>query len=216
MIVVVAPKPALDPYMIDRYLAAGALLEIPAIILFNKTDLLTPDESDDLERVLKGYSEIGYPVLRTSVKRHTGLTALADTLRGHVGVVVGQSGTGKSSLLKALVPDAEIRIGEISQATDEGRHTTTVSALYHLPGGGDLIDSPGVRGFQLWAMPARELAGGFVEFQAYRGQCRFSDCSHLHEPGCRIMAAVEAGEISSRRYESYRTLCAQVPEPGAD
>lgn len=215
MLVVVAPKPAFDAYMVDRYLAAGAILDIPAIIVFNKIDLLSQDAPADVDSILQNYAETGYPVFRTSVPTRIGLTSLADALRDHVGVVVGQSGTGKSSLLKALVPDAEIRIGEISQATDEGRHTTTVSALYHLPAGGELIDSPGVRGFQLWAMPARQLAGGFVEFQAYRGQCRFSDCSHLHEPGCRIAAAVEAGDISRRRYESYRLLCTQVPQPGA-
>jgi ribosome biogenesis GTPase / thiamine phosphate phosphatase len=111
-----------------------------------------------------------------------------------------------------LIPDAEIRIGEISHATEEGRHTTTVAVLYHLNGSGDLIDSPGVRGFQLWPMPARELAYGFVEFQAYLGRCKFSDCSHQHEPGCGVIAAVENGTISRRRYASYLALGAKKPD----
>jgi ribosome biogenesis GTPase / thiamine phosphate phosphatase len=210
MIVVVAPKPALDPAMIDRYLAAAEILKIPPLILLNKVDLLDDAQAALCEQILSEYSGIGYTVLRTSVISGKGLRALSESLRTHIGVVVGQSGTGKSSLLKALVPDAEIRIGEISNATDEGRHTTTVSALYHLPDGGDLIDSPGVRGFQLWPMPARELAGGFVEFHGYLGRCKFSDCSHVHEPGCSIIAAVENAEISRRRYESYRTLSTQA------
>ncbi|MGH8371309.1 MAG: ribosome small subunit-dependent GTPase A [Gammaproteobacteria bacterium] len=210
MIVVVASKPALDPAMIDRYLAAAEILKIPPLILFNKIDLLDDAQASLCEQVLSEYSRIGYTVLRTSVISGEGLRALSESLQTHIAVVVGQSGTGKSSLLKALVPEAEIRIGEISHATDEGRHTTTVSALYHLPDGGDLIDSPGVRGFQLWPMPARELADGFIEFHAYLGQCKFSDCSHLHEPGCSIIAAVEHGAISRRRHESYRTLSAQA------
>lgn len=210
MIVVVAPKPALDTAMIDRYLAAAEILKIPPIILLNKVDLIDDAQAALSEQVLSEYDGIGYTILRTSVISGKGLRTLSESLRTHIGVVVGQSGTGKSSLLKALVPGAEIRIGEISNATDEGRHTTTVSALYHLPDGGDLIDSPGVRGFQLWPMPARELAGGFVEFHAYLGRCKFSDCSHLHEPGCSIIAAVENTVISRRRYESYRTLSMQA------
>lgn len=210
MIVVVAPKPAFDPAMLDRYLVAAASLDIQPVILLNKTDLLDTSSRTALEGVLNEYAVLGYPMLQTSTVSGGGIHAMNESLRHHTGVVVGQSGTGKSSLLKALVPEAEIRIGEISGATDEGRHTTTVAALYHLPSGGNLIDSPGVRGFQLWPMPARELAVGFVEFCAYSDRCKFSDCTHLHEPGCGIRAAVEAGEISHRRYESYRALCAQI------
>lgn len=211
MFVVVAPRPAFDPALLDRYLVAAEILKIPALILLNKIDLLGTPRPAGCELALDEYAAIGYTILKTSAISGAGIHALGESLQGHTGVVVGQSGTGKSSVLKALVPAAEIRIGEISRATDEGRHTTTVSALYHLPGGGDLIDSPGVRGFQLWPIPAQELADGFVEFRACPGQCKFSDCSHLHEPGCRITAAVGNGTISRRRYESYRTLSTQSP-----
>lgn len=212
MIIVVAPKPAPDPAMIDRYLAAAEILKIPPVIVLNKIDLLDAASPASPEQYLNEYAAIGYTILKTSAVTGAGMAVLGETLRRHTGVVVGQSGTGKSSLLKALVPDAQIRIGEISRATDEGRHTTTVSALYHLPGNGDLIDSPGVRGFQLWPLSARELANGFVEFRAYLGRCKFSDCSHLHEPGCSVIAAVEGGEIGRRRYQSYRTLSRQAPD----
>ncbi|MGH8371089.1 MAG: ribosome small subunit-dependent GTPase A, partial [Gammaproteobacteria bacterium] len=198
-----------DPALLDRYLVAAEILKIPPFILLNKTDLLNTPRPAVCEQALDEFAAIGYTILKTSAVSGAGIHALGESLRGHTAVVVGQSGTGKSSLLKALVPAAEIRIGEISQATDEGRHTTTVSALYHLPGGGDLIDSPGVRGFQLWPIPVRDLADGFVEFRTCPGKCKFSDCSHLHEPGCRITAAVGNGAISRRRYESYRTLSAR-------
>ncbi|HEX5340344.1 MAG TPA: ribosome small subunit-dependent GTPase A [Gammaproteobacteria bacterium] len=210
MLVVVAPKPALDTSMIDRYLVAAENLGIAPVILFNKIDLLETLQADAGRRELDEYAAIGYPILRTSTVSGAGIPALNAALLHHTGIVVGQSGTGKSSLLKMLVPEAEIRIGEISHATEEGRHTTSVSVLYHLPGGGELIDSPGVRGFQLWPMPVRELANGFVEFRACLGRCKFSDCSHLHEPGCSIRTALDNGDISRRRYDSYRALCAQA------
>ncbi|HET7921212.1 MAG TPA: ribosome small subunit-dependent GTPase A [Gammaproteobacteria bacterium] len=207
MLVVVAPKPAAEPALIDRYLVAAENLGIEALLLLNKLDL---PGSVGVRDVLEEFAAIGYPVLQVSTVDGTGIAALGEVLRHHTGVVVGQSGTGKSSLLKALVPTAEIRIGEISSASEEGRHTTTVSALYRLPNGGKLIDSPGVRGFQLWPMPVRQLAQGFIEFRASTGTCRFSDCRHLHEPGCGVRASLERGEISPRRYESYRSLCRQL------
>lgn len=209
MLVVIAPKPAFDLNMIDRYLAAAEILEIPPVLVLNKIDLLDEPQRAVADGALGEYAAIGYTILKTSAVAGRGIAALAERLQGHTGVVVGQSGTGKSSLLKALAPDAEVRIGEISHATDEGRHTTTVSALYHLPSGGELIDSPGVRGFQLWPMPPRELARGFVEFGRYYGQCRFADCSHLREPDCRVRQAVENGELNRRRYESYRNIATQ-------
>ncbi|HET9680105.1 MAG TPA: ribosome small subunit-dependent GTPase A, partial [Gammaproteobacteria bacterium] len=128
------------------------------------------------------------------------------TLADHTSVLVGASGTGKSSLLKSLLPDIDVRIGDVVAARDEGRHTTTRTTLYHLPGSGDLIDSPGVRDFMLWPMPVEQLRDYFIEFRSFAGQCRFSDCNHLHEPGCAIQAAVDSGTISQRRYDSYTGL----------
>ncbi len=206
MLVMVAPRPELDPFMLDRYLAAAEVLRLSALLVFNKTDLLTDIESSECNRRLDEFIAIGYAMLKVSVRSGEGLQTVKEALRGHTSVVLGQSGAGKSSLLKALVPEAEIRIGEISQATDEGRHTTSVATLYHLPEGGALIDSPGVRNFHLWPLPPAQLAQCFVEFRKYAPQCRFSNCLHEQEPGCAVTAAVTNGAISARRYQSYRSI----------
>lgn len=204
ILVMVAPHPKPDPFMLDRYLVAAAALGLPALLVFNKADLLADPQLRECERLLDEFAAIGYVILKVSVHSGEGLQSIRNALHDHTSVVLGQSGVGKSSLLKALVPDAEIRIGEISQATDEGRHTTSVSALYHLPGGGSLIDSPGVRNFYLWTLPPGKLAQCFVEFRKYASQCRFTDCLHNMEPDCAVTAAVADGGISGRRYKSYR------------
>ena len=135
-----------------------------------------------------------------------GLDALRARLTGHCSILVGQSGVGKSSLIKRLLPDHDITVGKLSVASGLGKHTTTATTLYHLPNGGRLIDSPGVRDFRLGAVPPAELARGFREFQPCLGHCKFNDCRHLSEPGCAVIDAVTDGRISARRLESYRRL----------
>lgn len=206
MLVMVAPRPEPDPFMLDRYLAAAEVLRLSALLAFNKTDLLADIESSECNRRLDEFIAIGYAMLKVSVHSGEGLQTVREALRGCTGVVLGQSGVGKSSLLQALVPEAEIRIGEISQATDAGCHTTSVAALYHLPEGGALIDSLGVRNFHLWPLPPAQLAQSFVEFRKYAPQCRFSDCLHKQEPGCAVTATVTNNAISARRYQSYRSI----------
>jgi ribosome biogenesis GTPase len=202
IVVVCAPEPACDWYVTDRYLAAAESIGASAAVVFNKADLLTGSEPGELE----DYRRAGYPVLYTSVVTGAGLAGLAALLAGHTSVLVGQSGVGKSSLINALVPGLELTIATVSDATGEGRHTTTATVLHPLPGGGALVDSPGVRDFAPALDDPRNVARGFREIARLAGDCRFADCLHLREPNCAVKTAVEDGRIDARRYESYRRL----------
>jgi ribosome biogenesis GTPase len=206
VIIEAAQEPALDCFLLDKYTVAAELAHTQAVIVINKSDLLTPDERRDIEAQLGDYTALGYPVLFTSALRNSGIEAFADCLAGRTSILVGQSGVGKSSLIKRLLPDRDITVGRLSTASGLGRHTTTATTLYHLPCGGRLIDSPGVRDFRLGEVSAAELGSGFREFTPYLGQCRFNDCRHVSEPGCAVLAALAAGRISARRMESYRRL----------
>jgi ribosome biogenesis GTPase len=135
-----------------------------------------------------------------------------EQLKGHTSVFVGQSGVGKSSLVKTLLPQERISVGELSAQSGLGQHTTSTARLYHLPAGGAIIDSPGVREFRLWPMSRQALARGFIEFRPWLGQCKFRDCSHTHEPGCALREAVARGEISRQRLESYLKIAEQIEE----
>lgn len=206
MVVVTAVQPELDLYLLDRYLVAAELAGTPPLILVNKTDLADHESLKSIRRRVSDYERMGYCVLFVSTKREHGLDELLADLSGHTCIFVGQSGVGKSSLIKALLPDREIRIGELSEASGQGRHTTTATMLYHLPSGGDLIDSPGVREFGLFETDPHRIADGFVEFSPYLGRCRFRDCHHNAEPGCALREGVRAGEITARRLESYHRI----------
>ncbi|MFW5452929.1 ribosome small subunit-dependent GTPase A [Thioalkalivibrio sulfidiphilus] len=205
VVVVIARRPPPQWPLVDRYLVAIEHLDARALLVVNKADL-EPDASDPQPGMEERYRQLGYPVLHTSASAGLGLDDLRGELKDRTSILVGQSGVGKSSLIQALLPGETLRIGEVSEATGEGRHTTTAASLYHLPGGGDLIDSPGVRDFTPPPLPAEDLARGFVEFRAYLGQCRFHNCNHDREPGCAIKAAVESGEISGERYRSYLAM----------
>jgi len=207
MVVVSACRPPPNWGMVDRYLVAAENLPAEAAVLLNKTDLPCGDETAERIEV---YRRIGYPVLRTSALTGQGLDALRDRLRDRTSILVGPSGVGKSALVKALLPDLEIRIGAVSAAHGTGRHTTTRATLYTLPQGGRLIDSPGVRDFEPPAFDARALQRGFREFAPYLGRCRFPDCTHTVEPGCAVIAAAQAGGIDPRRLESYQRLVRQA------
>ncbi len=204
--VVAAPRPGIDESLIDRYLAAAELAGIAPLLVVNKTDLLEAGELAALRARLGVYETIGYPVVLTSCRRAHGLDALLAELAGHTSVLVGQSGVGKSSLIKALLPDQEVRIGALSAASGQGVHTTSTTMLYHVPSGGDLIDSPGVREFDLEERDPERLAWGFAEFRPWFGKCRFRDCRHLSEPGCAVAEAAAAGRISGQRLARYREL----------
>jgi len=206
LVVVCAPRPAPDPFLVDRYLAAAAFMDARGAVVLNKVDL--PEESALIaaREVLAPFGNIGYPLVECSAKTGKGLAALGDLLAGQVSILVGQSGVGKSSLLNTLLPGAKIDTAEVSASSGEGRHTTTASRMYHLPGGGDIVDSPGVRDYAPAAFEQSDLTPGFIEFLEPAAHCRFANCRHMHEPGCGVREAVEDGDIHPRRYESYRRL----------
>lgn len=203
LLVVTAVSPACEPFLIDKYLVAAHALGIQAVLVLNKADLLDDDPEHPLRELVAEYAALGYPTIEVSGETGAGMPALLAALAGHTSVLVGPSGVGKSSLVQRAVPDHEVRIGEISVATGEGKHTTTHTMLFHVPSGGDLIDSPGVRDFMLWPMPVTELRKHFVEFAPFATRCKFGDCTHLREPGCAVRQAVEDDAISIRRFDAY-------------
>lgn len=209
--IVMAPPPVFSTYLIDRYLVAASLLNIPVAIVFNKIDLLSSDQSL-AETVLKPYQQIGYSIFLTSIYLQNTLMRLSEVLKNKTAVLVGPSGVGKSSLISALGSLESIRVGDVS-AKGAGKHTTTATRLYHLSGGGNLIDSPGVREFNLWQVSQHEILAGFKEFQL-QSPCQFRDCHHLAEPGCAIKLAVEKGIIHKDRYQSYEKLIAACKNEG--
>jgi ribosome biogenesis GTPase / thiamine phosphate phosphatase len=202
LLVVCAPRPQPDLFVVDRYLAAAASAGISARIVLNKIELGVEPE---LRAELEGYARLGLPTLECSVRESRAIDALIDACRGETAVLVGQSGVGKSSLVRHLVPGAEAETAELDRDA-EGRHTTTASRLYDLPGGGHLIDSPGVRDFAPAVDRLEPHSLGFVEVDRHGRECRFLDCRHLREPHCAVLAAVARGEIPARRYESYKRL----------
>ena len=206
IMIVAAPEPVPEPFLIDKYTVAAELAETKPVLVINKADLLDAAARSELKSTLADYVNAGYPVIYTSARENTGLEQLADRLAGKASILVGQSGVGKSSLIKRLLPELDIAIGRLSAASGQGRHTTTTTTLYHLPHGGDLIDSPGVRDFRLGQVDADALAAGFREFRPHLGHCRFNNCRHVSEPDCAIIAAATQGEISARRLDSYRRL----------
>lgn len=202
LLVVMAPNPKPDLFMLDRYLAAATSGGISATLVLNKSEL---GIQSDLQRELDNYQAIGYEWLACSTRSGTGMEALLAACSGDISALVGQSGVGKSSLISRMVPKADIEVGELVRE-EEGRHTTTASHLFDLPDGGSLIDSPGVRDF---APAIDRLDGGhlgFIEVARLSPECRFADCRHMREPGCAVIAASEAGRMHPRRYESYRRL----------
>jgi ribosome biogenesis GTPase len=205
VIIEAATEPALDSFLIDKYTVAAELADATPLIVINKSDLLDAAERRGIEVLLEEYRAIGYRCLFTSAKLNTGIQAFRAALADRTSILVGQSGVGKSSLIRRLLPELDIATGKLSSASGQGRHTTTATTLYHLPGG-SLIDSPGVRDFHLGKVAPAGLGRGFREFRPWLGQCRFRDCLHTGEPDCAIEAAFAGGEISARRMESYRRL----------
>jgi ribosome biogenesis GTPase len=228
MLVVSAVRPPLRTGLVDRYLVAAHAEGIEARVVVNKVDLLDgplasdPADSEsrsidtpgDLDAAMAPYEAAGYTVHRVSAATAAGLDALRADVRGHTCVLVGHSGVGKTSLLNALVPDLGERVTALSDATGKGQHTTTTATLYPLDDGGEIIDSPGVRGFGLVEVDPHQVRDHFVDLAARAPECRFADCQHLAEPGCAVRAAVEAGELSRVRYESYCRLRASLIDEG--
>lgn len=200
--VVVAARPACDPFIVDRYLAGASYAGIATLLVVNKLDL--PADAGDLSFV-EPLRTIGIPVVQVSAHAGTGLDALIAVLSGHRTMLAGQSGVGKSSLLNALAGEALRATGALSTASGEGRHTTVSSAILQVPWG-ELADSPGVRDYAPPVVPLQDVQSGFIEIAALARGCRFQDCVHSREPQCAVQAAVASGKIDPRRYESYRRL----------
>jgi ribosome biogenesis GTPase len=202
LVVVVAPVPQPDWFIVDRYLCAATAAGISGAVAVNKADLVANKiDADELTALTRA----GYAHLTCSATTREGLDTLRQLLAQGTSVLVGQSGVGKSSLVSALLPHADIETGLLVR-DEEGRHTTTASRSYPLDSGGTLIDSPGVRDFAPAIEQLDSQTLGFPEVDQRAGQCRFQDCRHMQEPGCAVIGAVEAGELSARRYESYRRL----------
>ena len=206
IIVVSAAVPKTNWYLVDRYLVTAELMNCRTLLVDNKIDLTEPASAGARSKELELYRSLDYAYLGVSAKSGQGIDRLLAELSGSVGILVGQSGVGKSSLVNALVPDADIVVGALSTATGEGKQTTTASMMHKLPGGGRLIDTPGVRDFVPVIDEASDVRFGFPEIRALAGQCRFNDCRHRQEPDCVVKDAVESGSISARRFETYKRL----------
>lgn len=203
--VVSIARPEPDLFLLDRLLAVAELNDLAALVVCNKADLIPPGEGP-LSEPLRAYAEAGYEVLLVSAKSGVGLDRLAERLAGRITVLAGPSGAGKSSLVNALVPGTGLRVGEVGTRSGRGRHTTTSGRLIPLGDETYLADTPGVQNFEPAALDPAELSAAFREFRPHLEQCRFADCRHRDEPGCGVREAVEAGEISPRRHESYLAL----------
>lgn len=203
VVIVFSPEPEPTETLIDCYLAAAELQGFKAVIVLNKADLMQSSAYPRIEHLLQIYQQIGYAVIATSPQQGIGLDRLQKILTNQTSIFVGQSGVGKSSLISTLIPQQSIRIGAISNKANVGKHTTSHTQLYHFPHGGNLIDSPGVRNFQLWKVTPEQLLLGFKEFKPYLGQCKYRDCRHHSEPECALLLAVKNGNITQQRLQNY-------------
>jgi len=209
MLVVTLAHPTTSLVFIDRFLATACAYNVPATLVINKTDLLAdPEDRELLEAVAYLYRSIGYEVIEVSAKTGYGLEKLRDALRGRLTLLSGNSGVGKTTLINDLIPGLDLRTAEISAVHDTGMHTTTFSELFRLPGddGGAIIDTPGVRGFGTIDFDKYEVAHYFPDLFAVSHDCRFGNCTHTHEPGCAVLAALEEGRIAQSRYNSYLSI----------
>lgn len=206
LIVVAAASPDPDWFIVDRYLCAAENMSIPAAVVYNKTDLEYRESK--VETALCEYEKIAYPAVRCSAKTDSGIDAVQTAIDSRTGIIVGQSGVGKSSIINRLMGGQRQRTAEVSDKTGEGRHTTVNSMMLNLPAGGKVIDSPGVRDYAPALESAAQVIQGFREIEIAGHDCRFANCRHLREPGCAVKSAVEVEAIGARRYESYRRLLA--------
>ncbi|MFK7770391.1 MAG: ribosome small subunit-dependent GTPase A [Mariniblastus sp.] len=200
IIVASAAEPMLKPNLVDRFLVSAEKAQIQPIIVINKVDLVDPA---DLQPVVGVWSQMGYPVVLASVVTGMGIARLKHWVKGKDSVVTGQSGVGKSSILNAIEPGLQLRVGNVSTENQKGKHTTTAAFLIPLKCGGHLIDTPGIRQFQLWDVIPEEVVGYFRDIRPFINGCRFPDCTHTHEDDCVVKWAVADGKIDVRRYESY-------------
>jgi ribosome biogenesis GTPase len=204
IIVSSAAEPRIKPALIDRFLVSAEREKLRPIVCVNKIDLI---EAADLQPLVGVFSRMGYTMLLVSARTGLGIDRLRRELQGHSSVIVGQSGVGKSSLLNAVEPGLALRVAEVSEETQKGKHTTTSARLLPLAGNsGYVVDTPGVRQFQLWDVIPAEVGGYFRDLRPFINKCRFPNCTHRHEADCAVKDAVADGWLDARRYESYCQL----------
>lgn len=206
LLVVTVVTPQTSTTFIDRFLASAEAYRVPVILVFNKTDLLDDDLRHYQEAMVHLYQTIGYTCLQISATTGFGMDEVRPLLEGKITLLSGNSGVGKSTLINRLVPDANLRTGEISDAHNTGQHTTTFSEMIPLEGRGWLIDTPGIKGFGTFDMEPEELTSYFKEIFQFSKDCRFSNCTHTHEPGCAVLKALEDHYIAESRYQSYLSM----------
>ncbi|HEY2895505.1 MAG TPA: ribosome small subunit-dependent GTPase A [Gemmatimonadaceae bacterium] len=207
IVVFALAKPEPHPRMLDRFLVIAAANDIQARIVLNKRELVSAPPA-----WLDEYRLPGYPIHFTSVKERIGLEELGAALHGRTSALSGPSGVGKSSLLNSIYPGLNLRVGEISESVNKGRHTTVGAAMHPLPDGGFVVDTPGLREIGVWNLLASDLDDCFLEFRPFISECRFGDCRHVHEPGCAVRDAVARRAIGASRYDSYLKLLGELEE----
>lgn len=205
-LMVTVSHPQTSTTFIDRFLASAEAYSVPVVLVFNKTDLLTSEECHYQQMMVTLYETVGYVCREVSAVQGDGIDGLRALLSDRVTVLSGNSGVGKSTLINALVPGVNLRTAEISDAHDAGMHTTTFSEMIELPAGGYLIDTPGIKGFGTFDMEPEEISSYFKEIFQTSQHCRFSNCTHTHEPGCAVIEAVENHYIAASRYQSYLSM----------
>ena len=205
-LVVTINYPETSTKFIDRFLASAEAYRVPVVLVFNKCDLLSAEELHYQEMMMQLYDTIGYQCVSVSAIEGMGLDVLHDLMKGKITLLSGHSGVGKSTLINSLLPGVNLRTSEISDAHNTGMHTTTFSEMLKLPDGGWLIDTPGIKGFGTFDMEREELSSYFREIFHFSKDCRFSNCTHTHEPGCAVLKALENHYIAQSRYESYLSM----------
>lgn len=206
MLIVTINYPETSTIFIDRFLATAEAYRIPVSIIFNKTDRYDEDETRYLDGLINLYTYIGYPCYKVSALNQTGIEAIRADLANKVTLLSGNSGVGKSTLINAILPDLEVKTGEISDYHNKGMHTTTFSEMFPLPQGGWIIDTPGIKGFGTFDMEEEEVGHYFKEIFKHSANCKYGNCTHRHEPGCAVRQAVEEHLISESRYSSYLNM----------
>ena len=212
VLVATLTNPETSTTFIDRFLATAEAYQVPAVLAFNKVDLLVDNGLSELLEKLKAlYQSIGYPVVTMSAATGEGADELRSILAGKMSLLSGNSGVGKSSIINLMIPGAHVRVGDVSQTHHKGMHTTTFSELLDLPGGGAIIDTPGVKAFGTIDFERAQVAHYFPEIFRISDNCRFNNCTHTHEPGCAVLTAVEQGDIAPSRYQSYLSILEEDP-----
>lgn len=206
MLVVTVNYPETSTIFIDRFLASAEAYRVPVALVFNKTDLYSEDELRYLDGLINLYTHIGYPCFRISALNNKGINEIKEELKGKITLFSGHSGVGKSTLINAILPEANLKTGEISTAHNKGMHTTTFSEMFPVEGEGYIIDTPGIKGFGTFDMKDEEVGHYFKEIFEFSAHCKYGNCTHRHEPGCAVREAVENHYISESRYASYLNI----------